>query len=45
MGGEQSQHSEHTYNISGRRSPAREIRRSNHSYMVKTMRCKGVGTT
>lgn len=44
-GGEQSQHSAHTYNISGRHSPARVIRRSNHLYMVKTMRCKGVGTT
>lgn len=44
MGREWSQNSAHTYNISGRHSPAREIRRSNHLDMAKTVRCKGVGT-
>lgn len=42
---EKSQNSVHTYNISGRHSPARKLRRSDHLYMVKTMRCKGVGST
>ena len=43
--GEQSQNSVHTYNISGRHSPAREVRRSDRLYMAKTMRCKGEGST